>query len=129
MHTYYENLDLLVFRPTGIMDLAMVRGYYDLVAGLKPACCSRRLVDLVAIERIDFGYDELPSVERMAQTSRVCDKSQVKIALYATRPIAVGMANMIQRIISRPDYQISVVGNLEEAALYLDVPVTYLQEA
>ena len=127
MHTYNADLDLLVFRPTGNMDLGMIRSYYDIISELKPAAVTRRLVDLDTLERIDFGYDDFGSISRMARQAGALG-NPIRIALFATRPLAVGTANMVQRIMSRSDYLIAVARTIEEAAEHLEVPAASLED-
>jgi len=129
MISYNAEHDLLVYRPTGTMDMAGVETYYHAVGQHRDGGCMKRLMDLDRLDRIDLGFSKMPAIAELARRTRARDVAYIRVALLATTPSAQGVANMLARLIGGEDYFIRVCKGLDEAADYLGVPGALLAPA
>jgi len=129
MIRYNTENDLLVYYPSGTLNLKQIEKYYQVVKEKRPKQCAARFVSLDEPKRLAFGYDDLAYIQDLVDAARkLRGKKKIKIVLYATKPAAQGIASMVSRVMTQDNYEIIVFKNIENAAEYLGVDAALLEK-
>ena len=82
----------------------------------------KRLINFNELNHINFGYKDIDSIRKMRDNAQKEYTKNIRISLYATNQLAIGIANMIRVLLQRENYEIELSKDLKEAAKWLGVP-------
>jgi hypothetical protein len=119
---YIEEYSLLIYSPNGTMNLKMIQDYYEDLKEIGKDKCLKRLINFNELDHIDFGYKDMDVILRIRDYAQKEYRKNIRISLYATNPLTIGMANMIRVLLQKEYYEIEVSRDLVEVAKWLDVP-------
>jgi hypothetical protein len=126
---YIKEYNLLIYTPNGTMDLNMILNYYEDLNKIGKDKCLKRLINFNELNHISFGYKDMNAISKMRDYSQKEYTKNIKISLYATNPLAIGMANMIKVLLQKENYEIQFSRDLKEASKWLDVPEEILNQS
>jgi hypothetical protein len=119
---YIKEYNLLIYTPKGTIDINMIQNYYEDLKKIGKDKCLKRLINFNELNHIDFGYKDMDAIRKMRNNSQKEYTRNIRISLYATNPLAIGMANMIRVLVQKENYEIEVSKDLKEAVKWLGVP-------
>jgi hypothetical protein len=119
---YIEEYNLLIYTPKGTMDMNMIQNYYEDLKNIGKDKCLKRLINFNELSHINFGYKDMDAIRKKRDNSQKEYTKNIKISLYATNPLAIGMANMIRVLLQKENYEIELSRDLKEVAKWLEVP-------
>jgi hypothetical protein len=120
--TYIEEYNLLIYTPKGTMDTHMIQNYYEDLKNMGKDKCLKRLINFNELNYINFGYKDMNEILQIRDNLQKEYTKNIRISLYATNPLAIGMANMIRVLLEKENYEIALSKDLKEVAKWLDVP-------
>jgi hypothetical protein len=123
---YVEDADLLIWRPRGVLDEAVVNKILAFVADQegKFGRVFNRFTDLSALDAVDLNFNYVFHIALYRRLSYAGGK--VKSAFYVSSSDAAHYAKLHALLTNHSPLHVSIFTELEAAAKWLDVPIETL---
>jgi hypothetical protein len=121
---FFKTEDLMIWRPTGTMDLRKIIEFVNFLEDRIKAGKHnfKRFIDLSNIKDISVNHEDLYSVASgRRQFSAEKIESNVKLAFFVTNALSFGMARMYENMLDGAQFDIHIYYTLDEVASFLEV--------